>query len=87
MSEPFITTRKDIVSHCCGSTIMADSDICDGCKDHCEGEITCDLCDGEKWVEVIDEAKVNSATIDIPYKKVECPKCKGEGYLVIEIEI
>lgn len=35
----------------------------------------CDYCDGE--CEVIATEKINSATIDIPYKR--CPECGGTG--------
>ena len=39
----------------------------------------CDCCGGEGWMEEIDYKKVNSASIDIPYKKVECNNCNGTG--------
>lgn len=44
-------------------------------------EIECPDCNGEGWVEEIDWRKVNSATIDIPYKKVKCEKCDGTGVI------
>lgn len=40
---------------------------------------TCEDCGGEGWIEEIDYLRVNSATIDIPYKKVMCQKCGGNG--------
>jgi len=70
-------------SNCCGAKIHDDSDICSCCGEHCS-EI-CEQCGGEGWVEEIDYLKVNSATIDIPYKRIICDKCDGERSVEIEL--
>lgn len=70
-------------SNCCEARVEDDSDICSCCGEHCD--LICEACGGEGWVEEIDYLKVNSATIDIPYKKVICEKCQGEGFTEIEL--
>jgi len=87
MSAPYISERTKTMSHCCGAPIMDDSDICTECKEHCEGEEVCPECNGSGRVDEIDESRINSHTIDIPYKKVSCEKCKGEGTLIVEIDL
>lgn len=44
-------------------------------KDALEESHICDRCDGEG--EVVAHERINSRTIDIPYKT--CPICKGQG--------
>lgn len=86
MSHPYITKSK-IVSPCCQSEFYHDSDICTDCGQHCgEGEQECPDCEGG-FVEIVDEAKVNSATIDIPYKKIKCETCNGTGSIVVDLEL
>lgn len=46
-------------------------------------EKDCPYCN-EGTIDVIDESKVNSATIDIPYKSIPCEKCEGTGKIEIE---
>lgn len=44
----------------------------------------CEECDGKGVVDVIDQRRINSRTIDVPYKTVTCEKCDGNGYIEIE---
>lgn len=74
----------DRLSNCCGAVVYPDSDICSDCKEHCTIEETCSECDGTGEVEIIDQSRVNSRTIDIPYKKIKCELCDGTG--IIEVE-
>lgn len=67
-------------SNCCGAKVDYDSDICSDCKEHCS--ITCELCDGEGYVDAIDELRLyGKEVIDIPIKKIICPECQGEGVI------
>ena len=72
--------NKDRVCSMCGEPLYDDMDYCDICKDHTTALIPCEECGGEGWVEVIDHTKVNSASIDIPYKKIKCENCE-EGWV------
>lgn len=77
MSEPYTTQRKEILSHCCGASIMEDSDICTKCKEHCQGQ--CPDCE-DGFVDVIDESRLfGREVIDVPYKKDICSTCNGTG--------
>jgi len=64
-------------SNCCGAKVEDDSDICGCCHEHCA--LVCELCGGDGYVDMIDESKINSRTIDVPYKNVICPECSGDG--------
>lgn len=39
----------------------------------------CSECNGLGTVDIIDRSRINSTTIDIPYKSVICEVCEGEG--------
>lgn len=74
----------DHLSSCCGAVVYPDSDICSDCKEHCGIEETCDVCEGKGVVEIIDEMRVHSRIIDIPYKTITCEKCQGQGYVEVD---
>ena len=79
-----IIFSKDRLSNCCGAPVSYDSDICSDCKEHCAIEKTCNTCDGTGVVDIVDEDRITSKTIDVPYKKITCPDCDGEGLVEID---
>jgi len=46
--------------------------------------VDCSYCGGEGGWVVIDQGRVNTATIDPPYRDVVCPECEGDGQIEIE---
>lgn len=80
MNEDYTELDIDRLSGCCEAPCYAESDICSKCGDHCKIKRTCPECNGEGEVDIIDYLRVNSRTIDVPYKTITCPECDGEGY-------
>ena len=65
------------LSNCCSATVEYDSDICSDCKEHCALE--CPDCE-DGWIEVVDESRLfGKEVIDVPFKKIICETCSGEG--------
>ncbi|MHB8362859.1 MAG: hypothetical protein ACYDBX_04550 [Patescibacteria group bacterium] len=66
---------KPYFSQCCGSE-MSGEDVdyrhCRECGESCMVMETCDTCGGTG--EIVDQNKINSQTIDIPY--IKCPDCE-----------
>lgn len=79
------STRRDIVSSCCGAPIYDDDDICSDCGEHCSGIQDCELCGGTGNVDIVDYDRVTGKTISPPYKTIKCPECNGEGFNEIDL--
>jgi len=71
------------ISYCCGAIIYPDTDICSDCKEHCSA--VCPDCNGEGYIDEIDYKRVNSTSIDVPYKLVICQFCDGQGFIEVGI--
>jgi len=48
--------------------------------------VDCEACGGEGGHAVLDYSRINTATIDPPYRDVVCEECEGEGVVEIEDE-
>lgn len=75
--------QKDCISDCCSAPVDEEN-ICMKCNDKCNLIKECPECLGEGKVDVIDERRVHWDTITPPYKTIDCPKCMGNGFIIIE---
>jgi len=83
--EKLESSEQTICESCGEKAHGEDIDMmyCRHCNDHATfiDVSDCPDCNGTGETDVIDTSKVNSQTIDIPYKKVKCENCNGEGWV------
>ncbi len=70
---------RELKTACCDYYFLQDSDICCSCGKR--SLAICPECEGAG--DIVDRFRINSTSIDIPYRK--CPECRGTGKIEKEI--